>query len=194
MDVATSKKGTIRGWHGLLGDESRKVRIIVFLAVLVLSISMTILQFGFVGIGSGVEYSAYIMALLGPIACVALLLGKGWATLEGILSGIILYVHAKVLPLDIVERYLVSIASSVILFGVAGLMLGLLFAVALRNNPQGARRVVYLAICCAIVSLFATASFVILGLAHVYVLESHESAFALVSNDQIGRASCRERV
>ncbi|MEE1159062.1 MAG: SpoIIE family protein phosphatase [Atopobiaceae bacterium] len=181
MGEATSKKGTIRGWHGLLGDESRKVRIIVFLAVLVLSISMTILQFGFVGIGSDVEYSAYIMALLGPIACVALLLGKGWATLEGILSGVILYVHAKVLPLDIVERYLVSIASSVILFGIAGLMLGLLFAVALRNNPQGARRVVYLVICCGIVSLFATASFVVLGVAHVYVLESHESAFALVS-------------
>ena len=182
MGEVTSKADTILGWHGLLGDEDRKTRVTVFLAALILSVSMTIVQLGFVGIGTGIDQGAYIMALLGPIACVALLLGKGWATLEGILSGVILYVHAKVLPLDIVERYLVSIASSVILFGLAGLLLGLLFAVALRNNPQGARRNVYLAICCAVAALLTTAAFVALGVAHVYSLESYENAFALLGS------------
>lgn len=70
-------KARIHGWKGLLADESRKTRFLVFLLMLLCSSSMTFTQLGFIGVGTVGNYSTYILALLAPIALTALLLGKG---------------------------------------------------------------------------------------------------------------------
>lgn len=149
----------IRDWKGLLHDESRLTKAKLFLALLILSSSMTFTQFGFIGIGRQGEYLGYALGLLGPLALAALLMGKGVGTLFGVLSGIVLFIHARLQPLDLFERYLVSSLNSVVLYGCAGFMLGLIFGIALHNHPSGKRRGVYLAISCAIASVNVAVAF-----------------------------------
>ena len=145
-------------WRGLLAEESRRPRIILFLILLVTVASMTYVQCGFVGIGHGGRYSGYALALLAPIAIAALLLGKEWGTLLGLASGVILYAHAQWQPLDLIERYFVTPYTSIVLYAATGLLLGILFSLALHRNPTGWRRVVPLTLICAFMS-FATSEF-----------------------------------
>lgn len=152
-------KARIHGWKGLLADESRKTRLLVFLLMLLCSSSMTFTQLGFIGVGTAGNYSTYILALLAPIALTALLLGKGWATLEGLLCGAVLYAHAHIQPLDLYELYFVGPFNSFALYTVAGFLLGLGFAIALHNKPTGARRALYIALVCACTALFASLAF-----------------------------------
>ena len=76
--------------HGLLGGESIKVRFSLFAVMLFISASMAFTQFGYVKVREDLHYGAYVMALLGPIACVAILAGVFWGMLEGILAGAVL--------------------------------------------------------------------------------------------------------
>ncbi len=159
--VAKSGKARIRDWKGLLGDESRRTRAVVFLVLFLVASSMTFMQFGFIGVGLDGDFSAYVLALLAPIALSALLLGKGWATLEGLACGAALFVHARLQPLDLYELYFVGPINSFVLYTIAGFAIGLALAIALRNNPTGVRRVVYLAIVCVLISLLAMIIFVV---------------------------------
>ena len=155
------RKARIRDWKGFLKEEPRKVKAIVFVLLLFLGSAITFMQFGFIGVGSPGDYSAYILALLCPIAISALLLGKGWATLEGLACGAVLFLHARLQPLDLFELYFVGPFNSIVLYGMAGFMTGLLFAIALRNEPTRVRRGVYITIVCAIISLLVTTTFIL---------------------------------
>ncbi|MBR3317186.1 MAG: SpoIIE family protein phosphatase [Atopobiaceae bacterium] len=166
--------------HGLLGGESIKVRLSLFAVMLFISASMVFTQFGYVKVGEDLHYGAYVMALLGPIACVAILAGVFWGMLEGILAGAVLYVHAHMFPLDIVEYYMVTARSTIVLYGMAGLLLGMLFSIALRKNPQGRRRTFYLAVVCAVVALLSTRAFVDLGLYRMAERENIEFVLPLM--------------
>lgn len=157
---AERTKKRIRDWKGLLAEESRKTKTTVFLLLLVCASAMTLMQFGFIGVGTPGNYSTYILALLGPLAVSALLLGKGLAALEGLACGAMLFVHARLQPLDLYELYFVGPTNSFLLYTSAGFLLGLLFAIALRNNPKGVRRIIYLALVCVVVAVFAMVAFV----------------------------------
>ncbi len=159
MDVEAKDRFNVFMWGGLMQGESRKLRASVALGLLIVLAAMTFVQFGFVGVGFDQDYSCYVLALLGPIAVASLTLGAGWGTLEGALAGAVLFAHAQRQPLDIIEKYFVNPMTSIVMYGVAGLMLGLLFAVALRNNPNGARRWIYIAIPCILVAILATVAF-----------------------------------
>jgi len=142
----------IRDWKGLLQDAARRIKVQVFVTLLILSASMTFMQCGFIGIGMGGHYVGYILGLLGPIAVAALLFGRRLGALYGLLSGVMLYAHSTVHPLDLFELYFVSWSNSLLLYTVAGYLLGLFFAVALRNDPKGLRRIIYMGIVCLLVS------------------------------------------
>lgn len=185
MDNTGSLGRSIVGWRGLLADEDKRTRLLCFLGLLFVSASMTFIQFGFVGIGSAGEYVGYMLALLGPVTLAALFLGKAWGALEGVAAGLILQVHAYFLPLDLIERYFVTPLSSVVLYGVSGLLFVLLFAFMLRNNPRGIRRYVYYALTCVLVSGFASLAFVVATIAAVFQLESVESLLAAVGTGSI---------
>ncbi|MBP3884568.1 MAG: SpoIIE family protein phosphatase [Olsenella sp.] len=151
----------IRDWKGLLGDADLRMRALTFLSILVVSTSMTFMQLGFVGVGTDGNYICYVMSLLGPISVCALLLGKGWGFLEGLLSGIVLFFHAYLQPLDIIERYFVTPLNSIVLYSVAGFVIGLFFAVALRNDPARKRSAVYAALVGLLSSTLVSLAFIV---------------------------------
>ncbi len=149
----------IRDWRGLLQEEPRVTKTKVFIALLILSASMTFTQLGFIGIGYTGHYVGYALGLLAPVAVASLLLGKGAGALFGLLSGGILYAHALLQPLDLFERFFVSLPNSVGLYTVCGLVMGTLFSVALHGGPKGCRRHCYLALACLVASIIAVGLF-----------------------------------
>ena len=78
----------------------------------------------------------------------------------GIVTGGVLLLHARILPLDHYELAFVTPLTSVVMFGLAGLLLGVLFAFVLRNNPSQVKRAIYLAIVCILVSWLYSWGFV----------------------------------
>lgn len=128
---------------------------------------MTFTQCGFIGIGSGGHYIGYILGLLGPVAVASLLFSRRLGALYGLLSGAMLYVHSIFHPLDLFELYFVSWSNSFLLYMLAGYLLGLLFAVALRNDPKGPRRIIYLGIVCLLVSLVVSFAFLVNALVQI---------------------------
>ena len=154
-------KNRIRDWKGLIHDAPFKVKAQAFLALFVVGSTMTFTQLGFIGVGANGKYLCYVMGLLVPVVAAALLMGKGAGALEGFASGMVLCLHSRVQPLNLVERYFVGIFNSIVLFTFAGFALGLLFAIALRNNPTGKRRVVYLALVSFFGSVYVSVAFLI---------------------------------
>ncbi|MDO4404415.1 MAG: PP2C family protein-serine/threonine phosphatase [Atopobiaceae bacterium] len=140
-------------WRGLLQDEPTRRRAQLFVSLSILSASMTFTQLGFIGLGSNGRYVGYLLGLLAPIAATSLLLGARAGALQGLFSGAVQLIHARLQPLDLFEAYFVSFANSVVLYVLAGFLLGLLFGLALRHKPTGALRAVYLALSCFATSL-----------------------------------------
>ena len=161
MANTKKRKRRIRDWKGLLAEEKRKTKLITFLLILLASTSMTFMQFGFINVGSAGNSLTHVLALLGPIALSALFLGRGWATLEGLTCGAVLFAHARLQPLDLYELYFVGPCNSFLLYTAAGLTLGIAFSIALRNNPKGIRRAVYLAIVSLFVAAFTSVAFIV---------------------------------
>ena len=154
-----ARKRRIRDWKGLMAHERLRTKLIVFIALAMMSASATFVQFGFVGLDLDDKTYGYALTLLAPLAASALLLGKGWAFLEGGLIGSILYAHANFQPLDLYEKFFVGPVTSIVLYSVGGFILGLLFAVALHNNPRGIRRGIYVGIVCFVCAHLATIAF-----------------------------------
>lgn len=128
--------------------------------LVLLSAGLTFVQLGFIGIGVDGSYIAYAIALLVVVMLGSLLLGRTWGTLVGAVSGTILYLHAAFMPLDIYEMYFVTALNSIALLAFMGLFSSVAFSIALRNNPSGVRRVVYIGIVCLVSSLVTTELFV----------------------------------
>lgn len=97
--------GGLFTWRGVLQDSQRSTRVLCLCALTIVSGALTFMQLGFIGIGKPGEYVAYAIGLLAPVAAGSLLLGTLLGTLHGLLSGGILYAHARLLPLDVFERY-----------------------------------------------------------------------------------------
>lgn len=154
-------KNRIRDWKGVLAPEATPLKIQTFVFLFILSFAMTFTQFGFIGIGANGEYICYVIGLLVPVSATALLLGKGAGTLQGFLSGAVLFLHAEMQPLDLVERYFTSVLSSLVLYACIGFVLAVLFAIALRNNLPNGRKAVYLVLVSLAGSAFVSLSFVV---------------------------------
>ena len=163
----TKTKNRIRDWKGLLHDETRRVKLQAFVALLVVGTAMTFTQFGFIGVGTNGAYVGYAMGLLVPVAATAMLLGKGAGALQGLLCGAVLYAHAQVQPLNPMERYFVSSFNSVGLFAYAGFLIGFFLAIALHNGPSLKRGVVYTAIASFVTSILVTLHFLIGMFIHI---------------------------
>ncbi len=182
---ADPKRNRIRDWKGLLGQESRKTRVSVFALLLLVSVSMTFTQLGYIGVGAYGVYLTYAFGLLAPITLCSLLLGKGWGALFGALSGSVLFVHARLQPLDIFERYFVSILNSVVIYLFAGFFLGLLFAIALHNDPRGIKRGIYLFIISFVTSLAMSTAFFLNALADIVISMVQEAQVNGVSPSEL---------
>ncbi len=179
----------IRDWKGLMAEESRKTRFNVFLLLFLAPAALCFVQAGFFCIKISDSAYAYAMTLLAPIACAALLLGKGYGCLEGIAVGAVLLLHSRVMPLDLYENYYVWVINTVVLFAVIGFFTGLFFAIALRRGRKGKLRLLYLGIICFIQSLVASLAFIIAAIVYIVIsqaivlgLEGEEASQSIIQN------------
>ncbi len=156
------KKARILRSRGVLKDTRRSLRIMLAAGLVLACASLTFTQLGFAGIGFGGKYFAYAVVLLLPISLAALLLGTLSGTCIGILAGAILLIHAKTIPLDYYEMSFITPLTSVIMLGVCGFLLSILFAFVLRHDPSSrVKRGIYIFIVCLIVSFLYSIGFVV---------------------------------
>ena len=153
------QKPKILRWQGLLADGSRLLRVAIGVAIVLLAASLTFTQLGFVGVSFADGTTGYVVVLLALVSLGALLFGPLAGALIGFAAGVVLYIHAQILPLNHFELAFVTPLTSIAMFTVAGCLLGLFFAIALRNNPATVKRIVYIAIVCVVVSWIYTLSF-----------------------------------
>ena len=148
-------------WRGILAERRMKLRVLTAGLLGVVALTLTVVQLGFAGIGVNGDYDAYAIVLLQPVALVALLFGPLTGALFGLFSGGALYVHALVMPLDYYELAFVTPFTSIIMLTLAGFLLGLLFAFALRKNPAQPHRAIRIVIICVVVSWLCSFGFVV---------------------------------
>lgn len=159
-EAAMAKRKSILRWKGCLSNQSREIRLIVAAFIVIAIVSLTFAQLGFVGVGVE-DASSYAIVLLLPVALAAILLGVFYGTLMGLVAGIVLYVHATLMPLDFYEMTFVTPLTSIVMFTIGGFILGFLFSFALRNDPGPVKRVVYICIVCVLVSWAYSLGFVV---------------------------------
>ena len=119
------QQGGIFGSAGLLAGQGERRRRVTFLLCLIMSISLTFLQLGFVAVGVTAPHAFCILPLLGPIVATSLLLGAIPGAAQGALAGAILLLHARVFPGSITEYVCVS-PLAVVGLALSGLVFGLL--------------------------------------------------------------------
>jgi len=145
---------------GILRESPRNVKVITALVLTVACVTLAFTQLGFLGVGFNGEYSGYLVLELVPIAVAALLLGPLAGMCMGAFAGGMLLIHATQMPLNYYELTFVTPLTSIIMMGVTGLLLGLLFKFVLRNNPGPIKSAIYITIVCFFVSLLYSVGFV----------------------------------
>ena len=140
---ATKTKGKtkILTWRGMLDTRNEQHRVVIAITLAVASAVFSFTQLGFANIELPDGTSAYIVVLLQLVALGSLLLGTIAGAAMGVFAGAVLYAHACLLPLDHYELTFVTPESSIMLLGLLGFLLGILFAIALRNDPSQGKRI-----------------------------------------------------
>lgn len=135
MPVATTEHGFVMHlvqalfWKGLMARAGRLRRCVAVAFMIIALLFLSILQFGFVGIGAFGTYESYVVVLLVPTVASSLLLGVILGTALGAVAGVIVLVHAIMLPLDYYEMLFLTPLTSLLLFTGVSLLSGILFAV-----------------------------------------------------------------
>ena len=158
-DQTARKKARILRWNGVLADTPSILRRAIGIVLAVAGVALTFTQLGFFDLVLRDGTVGYVVVLLQVVALGALLLGTLTGTALGLFVGTVLLIHARALPLDHYELAFVTPATSVVMLGICGLLLGVLFAFALRNDPSQVKRIVYIAIVCIVVSWLYSAVF-----------------------------------
>ena len=155
------KKPSVLRWRGVMGESGAPFRRITWGVLAITSASLAFTQMGFAGIGLPGEYVAYAITMLPIVALGALLFGTLAGTALGLFAGVALHVHAIFMPLDYYEAMYVTPLTSIVMLTVAGFILGILFALALRRNPSHVRRFVHIAVVCVVVSWLYSVGFIV---------------------------------
>ncbi|MBQ9006543.1 MAG: SpoIIE family protein phosphatase [Atopobiaceae bacterium] len=147
-------------YRGVLAQTDNRSRWMVLAVIMLLCVTTIFTQLGIVSLALPNGFMVYGISALAPIAVTAILLGRREAFFVGLVSGVALYLHSRIMPLDIYELKYVSVYT-IFVFALTGSLLGWMFGFALRNNPTGIRRVVYIGIACVVASVFFTSFFVL---------------------------------
>ena len=143
-------------WRGLLSNATRKHRRISAFVLMALCVSIVFMQLSFITLAPAGVLDIYSIGLLAPIAVAALALGTLPGAAIGLFAGCALYIHSIVMPLDFQELTLVTPFTSLGMFTLFGLLLGLLFAVALRKSRTQQARVASVLLACLFASLIGS--------------------------------------
>ena len=148
-------------WKGVMESQPPFVRRITAGVLVVFIVAMVFTQLGFVGIGLPENYVAYAITILIPVALASLLFGVLPGTGVGLLAGALMQMHAFLLPMDYFELSFVTPLTSIVMLVVAGFVLGIFFALALRKKPHPAKAIIRIVIICAVVSYLYSIGFVL---------------------------------
>ncbi len=151
-----TKKAPAPQWRGMLADHHQIVRwaVIAILAAACISISFTSL--GYATVTSPNAMDVHLVMLLPLVALGALLFGLKGGFLTGLFSGLVMFAHAKIMPLDAFELSFITPITSVVMMTVSGILLGVLLKLALRRNPPLVKRIIRIALICLLVALVHT--------------------------------------
>ncbi len=153
-------------WRGLLAEFPRKQRLITQAFLVLVSVALIFSQLGFHAVyphyllfSSSDGNFFYLVSMLVPVLLGGMLFGPFSGLLTGALSGAALSVHSLTQPLSYIELVALSHWDYVFILGFIGLLSGILFALALRRNPQGGKRVFRIILVCGILSFLFTVAF-----------------------------------
>ncbi len=137
------------------------MRLMIAVVLAVAGSAITFTQLGFVDVVLPGGTVIYVVVLLQIVALGALLFGTLAGVAFGVAIGAVLFAHSHFLPLDHYELSFITPMTSMVMLGISGLLLGVLFALALRKSPSRARRVLRIAIACIVVSWLYSLGFAI---------------------------------
>lgn len=146
-------------WRGLLDNARIVARRTVAFVLTFACITMAFTQWGFIGVQFVEGDKAYLVAMVIPVALAVLLLGLLPGLLIGVFSGIVLCLHARIMPLDYYELTYVTPASALVGMALFSLILGLLFPFILGGRFSGWRRSLLVVAACFLASAAFSARF-----------------------------------
>ena len=142
-------------WGRLVDFDMReRVATLAFVAAAIVAVSFN--QIGFWSIGVIDSKPVYLMLILAPLAMGALLFGPVTGALLGLLSGVVVFAHAELLPLDFYEVYFMTPQNTFVLLTVLGGLSGLFFSRLLGKVTDGAARFGCIAAVCLVTSVAAS--------------------------------------
>ena len=113
-----AKKEAIRLFFGRTSELSLPVRLVTLLFVITAIASMSFTQLGFWPIGVVDGKPVYLMLILAPLVMGALIFGPVTGLLLGLFTGVVLFAHASLFPLDFYEIYFMIPLNTFVLFQV----------------------------------------------------------------------------
>ena len=119
-------------------------------------------QLGFIGIQFSDGSATYLVLMLMPVALAACLLGTLAGLGMGFFAGVILYLHAILMPLDYYELTFITPMTSIAMMSVCGALLGMLFALVLRRERALRWRILLVVVVCFVVSACFSGGFLAL--------------------------------
>ena len=132
-----------------MNKANRAAKAQIFIALFLMSCSLIFLQLGFTNFGGALQDQYFTPAII-PIAVTAFSLGTEWGVLQGMLTGMVLYAHASLQPIDGMELIFIDPPVAVIPLMLSGLCFGLLFSRLVRSESTGMQRAWRIALPCAI--------------------------------------------
>ena len=177
---AKREKRPILRWRGLMAGKGRRERVMMFSYLLVIVVTLGFTSKGLMQIMMSQDDDAYVALSLIPIAVAGVTLGTASSLVMGLFSGAVLVLHATFQPLSYYETIAVTPESTLYIFGLGGLFMGIMFALALRREPSGWRRPVRISLVCLLVSV----SFSIVFFANAFLHVLANLILANVSNPE----------
>lgn len=115
-------EATMQVWRGILAGEQAVVRRAVAIVLYVLAVTLPFGSLGFYPIGD-----AQVQFTILPVALAALLFGKWRGCAVGAVAGVAEMINATFLPYDYYEKLFSHPVSSIALFALLGLGMGIMF-------------------------------------------------------------------
>ena len=144
-------------WPGILNasnsERNAQHRRFALLSLLIVSFCVVFSQKTFITLDPTARIAAYALAPLVPITIGSLLIGTRAGTALGIFSGVMLYLHSIIMPLDFQELTIISLSLAVALFTMYSLIIGFLFSQTLPKASGVKQGIAYILSDCFITSL-----------------------------------------
>ena len=158
MGDAAKRLGFLR-WRGMLARAGGAPRRAVAGVLAMACVTMAFTQLGFVGFQFANGATAYLMAVVVPVALSALALGTLPGVAMGLFSGTVLCLHARLMPLDYYELTYVTPGPTIAGLVLFGLVLGSLLSLVVRRGVSGWRRALLVLTACLVASVVLSARF-----------------------------------